>query len=163
MQLVSWEDHFNCICRIIASSKKYVIFLSPFWNVDIDPYNITLFDNAIGRKLKKDKDVHFLFLCNNNNDDELEIVRSHFRKFYTKYEQRCSVFSLSKKFHAKLYMNEATFLITSRNVSGFSHKSLDLGIVGGDKKMMSDLKFWLQDLLNDSPDEYVRRFLDLYE
>lgn len=161
MRLVTWEDHFNCVCRIIDNSKKYVIILSPFWCVDNNPYNISIFDNAIGRKLKQDDDVHLLFLCNNN--DEHEIVRSHYRKFYTKYEQRCSVFSLPKKFHIKLYMNETSFLITSRNVSGFSHKSLDLGVLGSDKKIMCDLKFWLQDLLNDSPDEYVRRFLDLYE
>ena len=171
MELIDADAHLDCVKEIVSAANRYVIFLSPFWCLGDRDFDIHDFDEVFENALKRG--VRILLLCGSN---QLNLLREYYRNLYSKYDRRCSVFYIDVKkdtngvyvsdFHAKLYMNEKSVLVTSRNISGFKSKSVDLGILVSEACVIEDIISWLKKLfLEAKSNSYLRKFfkIALYE
>lgn len=178
MRLVNSDSHAECIKEIVSSAKQYIVFMSPFWCVAKNGYDVDILRDSSGNNFSLDdlfedalsRGVRILLLCKH---DQLLLLQKHFEVFYKKYNRKCSVFSLDMnwwsetspifEFHSKVYMNESLALVTSRNISGFKRNTIDLGVLISEDEIIEELKDWMNKLfLEVQPVGYLQRFLNKY-
>ncbi len=118
MEYCRQKDIQSKIGSIIQDAKKYIIIVSPYINLD------STYTALLEISISKNIPVTFFYRKDNINDENENF------KDIERFEKLSGVtFHACPGLHAKIYMNEVDFLITSRNLyMKKGEESLDIGL-----------------------------------
>lgn len=158
MEYCRQKDIQSKIGSIIQDAKKHIIIVSPY--INLDSTYTALLEMSISKKIP----VTFFYRKDNINDKNDNF------KDIERFEKLSSVTLYAcPGLHAKIYMNEVDFLITSRNLyMKKGEESLDIGLFSNINeskeiyiKIKDDLKFIAHTSIKNSNDSTKKENNDL--